>query len=240
MNCYEWRHQLNVSGMKISCNASWQTTNDLLFPPETVTLASSGETQFTDITPPDSRRGIRCNVGYTSGYARRSDWQGYGRFNIYTLTGPTGIGVEVTSTVQGESSIISSNAVASQDGSFVSGMYEPWIPNDPSYVCAKGIWTKSTEFTKNNQLSLRGWISGIPWPTFDSFPANYLGGFVLNVIYHREVDPFTADVLLDFNLRGELAKISDGAQITWKFFNIETQEYINAGTGSINYDISQA
>lgn len=240
MNCYEWRHQLNVSGMKISCSASWDTFNNLVYPPEPVNLTASGETQFVDITPPDSRRGMRCNVGYTSGYARRSDWQGYGRFNIYTSTGPTGTGVEVTSTVQEESSIISSGAVASQNGSFVSGLYEPWITGDPAYECAKGIWTKSTDFTKNNQLSLRGWIGSVPWPTFVPFPANYLGGFVLDVVYHREVDPFTVDVLLDFNLRGEIAKISNNAQIKWEFFDVQTQQFVDAGTGSISYTIQSA
>lgn len=235
MNCYEWRHQIEISGMKISCEASWQTTNELVDPPEAVSLTASGETEFGDITPPTSRRGMRCGEGYTSTYARRRDWKGYGRFELKTGTGPTVGGITVTSTSYEEPYIISDSAVASENYSFVSGLYEPWLPSDPAYVCAKGIWSKSTEYTKNKNLSLRGWIVNIPWPFNSNFPTTYLGGNVLDVIYHREIEPFTADVLLDFNLRGELAKIADGAEVTWKFFDMQTQEYVPAGNGTISY-----
>lgn len=222
--------------MKVSIQATWKVEDTLYNPPVERNLSAVGETEFFDVSPPHSRRGMRCGEGYTGGYAKRQNWEGYGRFFLEVQTAPQSgeIGIEQT-TDQGTLPL-TNYAWASENNSFVSGMYKPWKTQDPAYECANGVWTKSTKFTKSTGLSLRGWIRvdwGLPF-----FPQTYLGGEVLMVDYHIDMSPPYVDVLLDFNVIGEIARIQNSAQVTWKFFNIDTQQLEPVGTGMISYTIN--
>lgn len=148
MNCYEWQYAINLTGMSISAECAYQLPNpDPEGDPLDVTI--SGMHTYPDVGPPYPRRAMRCGVAYTSWWAKRADWQSYGRFIISTLIQSNEFAPLVVSTTD-EPDRNASIFVAGF-GSFpifISGLFKPMDVDDPAYVCADGIWRKSTEITK--------------------------------------------------------------------------------------------
>ena len=234
---------MNISGMKISISATWSIQDPSSDPPTSISLTATGETQFVDISPPTSRRLMRCGTGASGAYARRGNWKGYGRFAVDTFTGvlfsSSDEAVKITEPDgDGGTRNVSGFAWVGEDNGFVSGLYEPWETSDPWYKCAKGIWDKATEVTKNSQLSLVGWISNVPWDGYSTIIST-MYGYAISVIYHSDSYPYTADVLTDFGLRGVIERIKDGAQITWQYRDPVSGEYSDVGSGQISYQIAQ-
>lgn len=148
MNCYEWQHAINLAGMSISAECAYQIPNpDPEGDPLNVTI--SGMHTYPDVGPPYPRRAMRCGVGYTSWYAKRSDWQSYGRFFISTLIQSNEFAPLVVTTTDQTDRYAS--IFVGGFGSFpifISGLFKPMDTDDPAYVCADGVWRKSTELTK--------------------------------------------------------------------------------------------
>lgn len=149
MNCYEWQHQISLSGMSISANCSYEAENPN-DPATPITITISGESTWPDVAPPYNRRGMRCGSGYDKQYARRSGWRNLDRFYIIA-----GVQADVTYPIEVTSSDGGAPRMAGIFGSavtdfafFVSGLYKPEDPADPFYACGFGVWTKSTEITK--------------------------------------------------------------------------------------------
>ena len=149
MNCYEWQHQIKLSGMSITADCSYEVENP--DNPETpITITISGSSTWPDVEPPYTRRGMRCGVGYDSFYAKRANWTGWERFFIIA-----GVQAEVTYPIEIVSSETGVIGMAGIFGSavegiaqFVSGVYKPEDTSDPFYACGFGVWSKSTEVTK--------------------------------------------------------------------------------------------
>jgi hypothetical protein len=149
MNCYEWQHQISLSGMSISANCSYEVENPN-DPAAPITITISGEATWPDVAPPYNRRGMRCGSGYDKQYARRSGWNNLDRFYIIT-----GVQADITYPLEVTSSDGSPLRMAGVFGSavsnipfFISGLYKPEDPSDPFYACGFGVWSKSTEVTK--------------------------------------------------------------------------------------------
>lgn len=134
--------------MSITADCSYQIENpDDPEAPLTVTI--SGTQTYPDTGPPYTRRGMRCGTGYTGPFAKRLDWKSYGRFYLGTEI-PSNEQFPLTVGISGEPG----STAAIYDGGFtsypkfISGLFKPENTDDPAYVCADGIWRKSTEITK--------------------------------------------------------------------------------------------
>lgn len=139
---------MNLTGMSISADCAYQLPNpDPDGDPLDVTI--SGMHTYPDVGPPYPRRAMRCGFGYTSFWARRSDWQSYGRFFISTFIQAYEFSPLVVTTTDMPDRA-ASIFVAGFDSFpiFVSGLFKPEDSDDPAYTCADGIWRKSTEITK--------------------------------------------------------------------------------------------
>lgn len=148
MNCYEWQHQINLTGMSISANCAYQIPNpDPEGAPLDVTI--TGAHSYPDVGPPYPRRAMRCGTGYTSYYAKRSNWTGWDRFYILTSIQSYEFSpLVVTTTDNPDRSASILTGGFSSFPTFISGLFKPEDTDDPSYVCADGVWRKSTEITK--------------------------------------------------------------------------------------------
>ena len=149
MNCYEWQHNISLSGMSISADCSYEI-DDPSDPANKLNVTISGIQTYPDTAGPYPRRALRCGVAYGKPYAKRSDWRlNYGRFVLVSdIQSDNGNPLTVTMTNAADS------YAAIYDGGFllypkfIGGLFKPEDTSDPAYVCADGVWRKSTEITK--------------------------------------------------------------------------------------------
>ena len=148
MNCYEWLHNFSLSGMSITADIAYEQPNpDPELPPILVTI--TGTQEYPDVGPPYTRRGMRCGVGYDSFYARRDSYVGYQRFQVLTEIQATEFfPLVVSSPDEPDMHAGIFEAAFSSFPKFISGLFKPWLPDDPAFVCADGIWRKSTNVTQ--------------------------------------------------------------------------------------------
>ena len=149
MNCYEWQHQISLSGMSITADCSYEV-DDPNDPANKIDITISGTQTYPDTAGPYPRRALRCGVAYGKPYVKRSDWRlNYGRFFLSTEIPSSDIN-PLTVTTDG----VAGTAAAIYDAGFtnypkfISGLFKPENTSDPAYVCADGVWRKSTEITK--------------------------------------------------------------------------------------------
>lgn len=148
MNCYEWLHNFSISGMSITADLSYEQPNpDPEQPPVLVTV--SGTQTYPDVGPPYTRRGMRCGAGYDDFYARRLGYVGYSRFQVLTFI-QSAENYPLVVTIPDLPDTFAGIFTSGFDSFpiFISGLFKPWRPSDPAYICADGIWRKSTNFTK--------------------------------------------------------------------------------------------
>jgi len=148
MNCYQWLHNFSLTGMSITADIAYEEPNsDPELPPISVTI--SGTQTYPDVGPPYTRRGMRCGVGYDSFYARRFSHLGYQRFQLITNIQATEfypLVITIPDSPDGHAGIFETSLDTAPI--FISGLFKPWNPEDPAFVCADGIWRKSTNVTK--------------------------------------------------------------------------------------------
>lgn len=148
MNCYEWQHNISLSGMSISADCSYQIPdpND---PQTLIDVTISGIQTYPDTAGPYPRRALRCGVAYGKPYAKRSDWRlNYGRFFLITdIESNNGNPLTVTMTNTADSFAAIYDGGFSLYPKFIGGLFKPEDTSDPAYVCADGVWRKSTEIT---------------------------------------------------------------------------------------------
>jgi len=148
MNCYQWLHNFSLTGMSITADIVYEEPNpNPELPP--ISVAITGTQTYPDVGPPYTRRGMRCGVGYDSFYARRASHISYSRFLLQTFIQANEfypLVVTADETPQGNAGVFESGFASFPI--FISGLFKPWKPEDPAFVCADGIWRKSTNVTK--------------------------------------------------------------------------------------------
>lgn len=134
--------------MSISADCSYEEENPS-DPSNPITITISGEATWPDVSPPYTRKGMRCGIGYNQEYARRFGSSGLSRFYI---------NAEISSDPAYPLDVVYSDGGFPKKAgffwgftltpAFVSGFYKPEDTNDPFYACGFGAWSKSTEVTK--------------------------------------------------------------------------------------------
>lgn len=151
MNCYQWKFNVSISTISITADISYEEANvDPELPPITVTI--TGTQSYDDVGPPYSRKFMRCGIGADAFYASRFGIVGYQRFQI---SGEIGV-ANLEDYYPLEVSVIDAPTIKAGvfDSSFnlyprfPTGLFKPWKTEDPAFVCADGVWRKSTNVTK--------------------------------------------------------------------------------------------
>jgi hypothetical protein len=152
MNCYEWQHQISLSGMSISANCSYEI-EDPFDPTLKYQITISGEMTYPDASPPYARRGMRCGIrggGYAGKQpAFRAGHIGLNRFTIIAEVQPNNyypLEVNISSGGLPTYAGIRTSAFTNIP-LFLSGLYKPEDQTDPFYACGFGVWSKSKDYT---------------------------------------------------------------------------------------------
>jgi hypothetical protein len=92
---------------------------------------------------------MRC-AAYTGFWARRRNWSGLDRFVIDTNIQPTVFSPLQVFIDEFEAPNAAVFAISSSVDFqlFISGFFKPTNTEDPLYVCADGVWRKSTGYTE--------------------------------------------------------------------------------------------
>ena len=151
MSCYEWKYAVQLTGLTITADISYEAENPVPEEPP-ITISISGTQTYSDVGPPYTRRQMRCGTGFTGYYAYREQITGYGRFRLAGEISPLSFAeyyplvVQVNEEPPTQAGIFNSG----QDYApiFPMGLFKPWKPQDPFFVCADGVWRKSTNVTK--------------------------------------------------------------------------------------------
>lgn len=149
MNCYEWRHNISLSGMSLSVQCSYQIPAP---DGRLLDVNISGMHTYPDVSGPYPKKAMRCGINswspYGKWYALRAGYKSYDRFLITTWV-QSNEWDPITVTVTDENP--RKATIFTQQGafpSFISGLFKPENSDDPAYTCAYGIWSKSKEVTK--------------------------------------------------------------------------------------------
>jgi hypothetical protein len=152
MSCYEWRYNISLSGLSITANIAYEEPNpDPELPPISVTI--TGTQSYADVGPPYSRRQMRCGnePGVFSAY--REGFTGYSRFRVNGIIAPTTFEEYYPLIIQNDGDPVFEKAGIFDSSfdlypRFPVGLFKPWNSSDSAFVCADGIWRKSTNYTK--------------------------------------------------------------------------------------------
>jgi hypothetical protein len=152
MSCYEWRYNISLSGLSITANIAYEKPSpDPELPPISVTI--TGTQSYADVGPPYSRRQMRCGNEPGVFSASREGLTGYSRFRVNGTIAPATFEEYYPLVIQNDGEPIFEKA-GIFDSSFdfyplfPVGLFKPWNSNDSAFVCADGIWRKSTNYTK--------------------------------------------------------------------------------------------
>ena len=153
MNCYEWRHNVSLSAMSITANIAYNQPNpDPEQPPIPVTI--TGTQTYSDVGPPYSRKSMRCGFSYEKFHAVKQGLVGYTRFIINGEIAPKlredyyPLDISIPDSPTVKAGIFDS--AFDLYPQFPTGLFKPWISEDPAFVCADGVWRKSTAITKGS------------------------------------------------------------------------------------------
>jgi hypothetical protein len=149
MNCYEWQHNITLTEMSVSVNCSYQEPNPDN-PESPIEITIQGTQTWPDVGPPYPRKAMRCATGYQSFWAKKSNWNGLGRFFIYTnIQSDSYFSLQVSrSDGQEFQAAVHDLGTDYALQLFVSGYFKPENEDDPFWVCGDGVWRKSTGVTK--------------------------------------------------------------------------------------------
>ena len=237
MNCREWRHNLTITGMTISVDATWTTTDVYGI---SYNFSAKGTTTYRDMAKPTSKKEMICFgdnrvKNYSNPVAIRSAITGWQRFVVDARTGPsTPPKIDIKQIYDEEPTDVCMGDVVDTPYGFTSplkGLYKPWNESDPWYTCATNIWNRFTE--TRGTLAVTGWVSVTP-------PYDAYGGYYDMPILIEDGDPYgfgPVNLKVHF-LDGTFNKIGPGEPV--KFYNTSVAgltEPILVGTGTMNYQI---
>jgi hypothetical protein len=152
MSCYEWRYNISLSGLSITADIAYEEPSpDPELPPISITIV--GTQTYSDVGPPYSRRTMRCGnePGVLSAY--REGVSSYFRFRVDGIVAPTTYEESYPLVIENDNEPLFYKAGVFDSSEsfypiFPMGLFKPWDSSDPAYVCADGIWRKSTNYTK--------------------------------------------------------------------------------------------
>lgn len=151
MSCFEWKYNVQLSGLSVTANITYEEPNeDPSLPPVNVLI--SGSQLYDNVGPPYDRRQMRCGIQFKTFYAYRAGFTGYRKFWIDGDIAPSTYEgyypLDVTFDGEGDIKAGIFSAYFDLYPTFPTGLFKPWKETDPAFPCAQGVWSKSKNITK--------------------------------------------------------------------------------------------